>query len=636
MVKFLMRESRRRTEDPSDGRRLRYLSSPRTARRYRHGLSVVVLLSIVGLLASDFGGGTRLASATRNVDPPSAFTVSACCGFGSVSYNVFNANAIGLAANWVLMPLAVENYPSLSKFTPALARSWSLRGRQLTVDLRRGVNWQNGEAVTSKDLYDTVLLDGTDGAPLWNDITGVAAPSAHAVVFTLRPGEPAVLAEDDILSTYVVPSAVYGRFATTALKSDEVAYYAKDVSNPAAAATMPQYKAMGDVFTKLAAYPVKTLIGDGPYQLKNVTTNEASLVKWSGYYRAKNVHVDTVHYYDEANQLVYPLLTTGVLQFTSVELPAALLAKWRATPDAHVVANPSAGLVMPFNDSQYPLNKVQVRQALAYVIPREVASVDAYGTARGAAGVAEATPDGLPPTIQDTYLSKPEVKKLKRYPVNDRKAAALLKSAGFHKSGDRWITPQGKAFSLTLYAESGASDVTTAYVAMEKALDAFGVKTTVQSIESSTLSGDLLTGNFSAGFDEAGGANPLQIFASMLGPSENFPSLGSDAGKKGLGFGPTENVPGLGHVNVADTIAKEEATTPPGPTMRKLVWDWARLVNTDVPYLWYATKIYQLSYSTKEFTDWPPAKSELWKIMTFDRDNGLVEAITQGYVRPRS
>lgn len=602
-------------------------------RRRRH-LSILGLICALAAFLAAFSS-LRQAASAQTVKHQTAFTVSACCDFGSVSYNVFNSNAIGLANNWVLLPLTVENYPSLSTFTPDLASSWSLHGRHLTVTIRHGVKWQDGQPVTSTDLYDTVLLDGTDGAAMWSDISNVAAPTKGEVVFTLRPSEPAVLAEDNILPTFVYPSSVYGRFVTANLKADEIAYYTKDDSNPSAAGSMPQYKDMSTVFTKLAAYPVKSLMGDGPFELKAVTTNEASLVKWDGYYRAKDVHVTTVHYYDEANQLVYPLLTTGTLQFTSVELPAPILASWRKTPHAHVVANPSAGPVIPFNDAQYPLDEVPVRQALAYIIPRTTASLDAYGSAKGAAGVAEATPDGLPPNIQDAYLTKAQVRKLNRYPVDDAKAAHLLQSVGFHKSGQRWITARGTPFTLTLFAESGASDVQTAYVAMSKALDAFGIPTTVQSVESATLTADQSNGNFTAGFDEPGGVNPLGILNNMLGPSENFPSLGSYAGKKGLGFGPTEDLPGLGRVDVPQTIATEESTTPPGPAMRKLVWDWARLVNTDVPYLWYATKIYQLSYSTREFGDWPSATSKLWKIMTFDRDGGLVLAITEGYVRPR-
>lgn len=564
-------------------------------------------------------------------------TVSACCSFGTYSYNEFNPNALGLMKNWALLPLAVEDYPSLSNFTPVLASSWSVEGQQLAVHIRRGVNWQDGRPVTSTDVYDTALLDGTNDSTFWDDISNVSMPNSSEVVFTVRARESPVLAEDAIFTElYVVPSSVYGRFVTPSLKADEVAYYATAAVNAAAASKMPQEKAIAADFKGLASYDVTDVVGDGPFELSNITSSEAQLVKWDGYYDASKVHVAGVDYYDEANQAVYPLLTSGVLQFTSVELPAPLLRRWTATPGSEMFAHPTSGLVMAFNNQRYPFNQVQVRQALAYVIPRATMAADTYGTERDAAGMAEATPDGLPGYLQAEYLTPAEVAQLNRYPVDEAKAASLLESVGFHKKGGQWLTAHGQPFTFTLDAESGASDVQTAFSVAAEALGGFGIKASVEDVAQATLQADELDGDFSAAFEEPGGVNPLYVFDQELGTTNNFPALGSYAGDKGLGFGPTSSVPGLGMVNVSQAIDREEVVTPPGPVMDRLVWDWARLVNEQVPYLWYATKVYQLSYSTSQFSDWPAQTSPLWDIMSANRDAGLVLAITEGYLRPRS
>lgn len=596
--------------------------------------TALAALAVAGL------GGVPLASASARPEQGGQgtyLTVSACCSFGTYSYNEFNTNALGLMKNWVLLPLAVEDYPSLSDFTPVLASSWSVKGRQLTMHIRPGVNWQDGQPVTSTDVYDTVVLDGANGSPFWDDISDVSAPNSSEVVFTLRPNESAILAEDAIFQeVYVVPSSVYGRFATSALKADEVAYYAKAAADPAAASSMPQGKAIATDFKDLASYDVTNVVGDGPFQLENITSSEAQLVKWDGYYDASKVHVAGVDYYSEANQAVYPLLTSGVLQFTSVELPSPLLRRWATTPGSEMFTHPSSGLVMAFNDQKYPFNEVQVRQALAYVIPRATMAADTYGTERGAGGIAEATPDGLPGYLQAEYLTPAEVAGLNRYPVDDAKAASLLESVGFHKNGGQWSTAHGQPFTITLYAESGASDVQTAFSVAAEALSSFGIKSSVEDVAPATLEADELDGDFTVGFEQPSGINPLYVFDQQLGTTNNFPSLGSYAGDKGLGFGPTFAVPGLGTVDVSQAIDKEEVATPPGPVMDRLVWDWVRLVNEQVPYLWYATKIYQLSYSTKQFSDWPAETSPLWDIMSANRDAGLVLAITEGYLRPRS
>jgi peptide/nickel transport system substrate-binding protein len=98
-------------------------------------------------------------------------------------------------------------------------------------------------------------------------------------------------------------------------------------------------------------------------------------------------------------------------------------------------------------------------------------------------------------------------------------------------------------------------------------------------------------------------------------------------------------VPGLGNVNVPATIDDQLAATEPGPKMKELTWDWAQLVNEDVPYIWYATKLYQFSYLSKDFDNWPPkddqGSSPLWDIMGANLSGGMVLAMEQGYIRPK-
>ena len=71
-----------------------------------------------------------------------------------------------------------------------------------------------------------------------------------------------------------------------------------------------------------------------------------------------------------------------------------------------------------------------------------------------------------------------------------------------------------------------------------------------------------------------------------------------------------------------------------------LVWDWAQLVNDQVPYIWYATKVYQFPYSTKNFTNWPPkdknGTSQLWDIIGANMSGGVSLALQQGYINGKS
>jgi DNA-binding transcriptional regulator YhcF (GntR family) len=92
-----------------------------------------------------------------------------------------------------------------------------------------------------------------------------------------------------------------------------------------------------------------------------------------------------------------------------------------------------------------------------------------------------------------------------------------------------------------------------------------------------------------------------------------------DAGDHGTGFGPKMNVPGLGKVDIPSTIDQQAEQVGPGTQMKQLVWDWPRLVNQQVPYLTYATKVYQFPHSSQRFTNWPPMNAQgtspLWNIL---------------------
>jgi peptide/nickel transport system substrate-binding protein len=598
------------------------------------GIAVAVAL----LAAACGGGGSGKSSATAYLN------WAPCCSWGTTwSLNMYNPLNLGITSGLVVLPLAVENDPSLTSFTPQLASSWTVSGNTLTMQVRPGVKWQNGQPVTSKDVYDTIVLDGTNQTAGWLYISSVSAPDSHEVVVTARPGADMTLLEDELLTISVWPASTYGQFVTPALAQDDAAYYAQDYSNPAAAAKMPQYSAMEAVFKKLSAYNVPQLIGDGPFELKAINTAEALLVKWPGFYGASSIHIAGIDYTNDPNQSIYPLLYSGSADLSSVYMSPAILKKWEATPGSHMALPHGFFYNLAFNSHAYPLNMTAVRQAIAYAIPRSNMVTSPFGgsSVKDRGGVLNHYPDGLPTYLNSAYLTPSELASLNTYPVNDAKAASLLQSAGFRKSGGTWIMPNGKPFTLSFQVNSATTNDVESLESAASALKAFGIGTSVDATEGTVVSQDLSDGDFQLAQDSVGGPDPLLDFNSLLGPTANFETLGAYAGDRGLGFGPSATVPGLGTVNVPATIAQESEQVGPGPQMNKLVYDWARLVNQQLPYLTYATKIYQFPFSSQRFTDWPPMNSQgtsqLWNIMGQGNFNqGLTLMLEDGYIRPKS
>lgn len=574
-------------------------------------------------------------------DSSKFLTFFPCCSWNTTwSFNPYNVNQLGIQNDFVSMRLAIVKSPSLTEFIPQLADKWAVENGKLNVHLRDDAKWQDGTPVTSKDLHDTAILNGLRGDGFWNDITSVDVVDDKTVAFTLREGQPESLAKLDILNSIrPYPSSVYGKLVTDALKQDVIKYFRTLQQSPEQATKLPESKRMGDAFKDLAALKVDKLIGNGPFQLENITTKEAKLVKWNEFWDAGKIKFAGIRYLNGSTQTVYPQLFSGNVHLSNVYMPPPILNRWKTTQESNTALPLGFGFTIAFNSNQKPLDSKAVRQALAYVIPRQQISEAAYGTDEAAGGTWKEVNTGISPTLEQIYLKPEQLDKLNKYPVDPAKATALLQGEGFTKKGDQWIKPDGKPFTMRFTVNAETTDIVTSFNSAAKALTAFGIKSDVNATSGAQQDADQHNGDFQAGMAFVGGNNPLSMYNSLLGPGYNFTRQGNYAGKRGIGFGPAKNVPGLGQVDVASTIDRQVRSVEPGEEMNKQVWNWAQLVNDEVPYIWYATKVYQFPFSTKDFTNWPPLgenkTSELWDIISADMTGGLSLAMQQGYITPK-
>jgi peptide/nickel transport system substrate-binding protein len=194
---------------------------------------------------------------------------------------------------------------------------------------------------------------------------------------------------------------------------------------------------------------------------------------------------------------------------------------------------------------------------------------------------------------------------LNPYKYDPSKAATLLGSVGFHMSNRQWIMPNGKPLDIALSMNSSWSDQIVAHGVLATGLKSFGISASESLVEGTTLSADLHSGNFqiAAYCCNESSPNPIEDFVtSPMGSSENFTASGINKDDPGIGYGPVENVPGIGMVNIPNALNEEYSATGPGPEMNKLVWDWARFVDQQVPFLEYAAFNYQIVYSSRNYT----------------------------------
>jgi peptide/nickel transport system substrate-binding protein len=301
----------------------------------------------------------------------------------------------------------------------------------------------------------------------------------------------------------------------------------------------------------------------------------------------------------------------------------------------HIVTPPNwAQFDIFFNNRKYPLNIVQVRQAIAYIVHRKSLQVLADGGHTWYSYVQH--PSGLYDANELDFVTKAQLGSLNTYPYDPAKAAQLLESVGFKKVNGKWMMPNGKPFTLTFGGPEGWTGPTAVVRIASGWLTQFGIPTTGSAVEQPGYWTYQQEGDFELDWGWGGFAvNPLARMAYDLGYNLNFSNAGTYKGDPGIGFGPIETVPGIGRVNVPATI-DAEAGTASGALLDRLTWDWAKFINTELPVLPFYDKNIPFQYSTRTYTDWPPRSSPIWGVMGYSIPAGVALMAEEGYVRPAS
>lgn len=616
----------------------------RTARRLqRWGFRAAAVIAATVLLATACANGRTANASTRpgavvtgaTTAPPFQMLVST--GYGSTwSFNAFNSYYFSWANYTALLPLALPT--SLTKYVPYLAQHWSVQGNTLTVVLRNDAKWQDGRSVTSTDVVDTALLDGIASTGLWTYLDGVSAHGARKVSFTLAPEVPHNLALQTVLDMIVLPAQTYAPFLPHGIAASLSAYYRATNSvdhynlshtTQKTAPTPPAWMTKAD--KRLVDFNPPKLVADGPFTLQEVTTLEAKFEKNPRFYGANRLHIQTLIWNNAAETSSEGSILTGGSDFTWDGLTWPFYQKERAH-GLKIFRSPTAlAYGFALNEHRYPLNELKVRQALAYIIerPHMLAVQDGGGTYQYYSGLDVP----LPSTVEHQYLTAKQLHSLTNYSYNPAKATSLLKSAGFRKVNGHWLLPNGKPFKLTLEAPSGWNDTILMTLGVTRWLNQFGIRATSSSVEQPGYWTYMDDGQFDVDweFTASGSGDPMQDLGTMVTSVNRI-----SPSEPGISVPVKAHVPGLGYVNVRNTMAEDEATVTTPAQLRTSIWDWARYLNKDLPFLTYGEKVYPFQVYEGHYSDYPPANSAIWKNMAYDNNivANIIRMMELGYVRP--
>lgn len=523
-------------------------------------------------------------------------------------FNMFVSNAITLKFYRELHQLPLATYTAAdAQYHPMLAESWEISDDDTTfsVKLRNDVTWLNDDAFTSKDVWTTFMIYKLIGDPVWSYVSAVSTPSDYEVSFEIST--PTSLLLRYVLRKPIVDFATYGEYAQKV----------QDLMDAGAATDSAEWQ---DLVNDFNMFRPELVNATGPYYLDpaNVTESSVELLKNEKSFLADNVNFSKVVVYNGDVPELTPLVLNGSVDFLTHQFPAASLETFVGMGYTTLQVAGVDGIALYFNEAVAPFDSKEVRQAIAYVIDRaKVGELALPGVSRGTKYIS-----GLGDDMTESWV---DTGKLIDYSVDYTKAEELLTKAGLSKKDGQWYKADGKQFTIALQCPTSWSDASTAAAEIANQLTAFGIKTSIDGIDSTMRQSNINDGTYEVAISFFGTSQPHPMFAFET------PFLASNVNcAKGLSYPMVQDTEVCGTVNLEELIAASTAgwdTDAQKESVSKIVYT----LNETVPILPLYTKYSKYVSSAGLRTDWGEDES-LYKNSAGD-DSFVVIKILNGELK---
>ncbi|WP_416840232.1 ABC transporter substrate-binding protein [Haloferax sp. DFSO52] len=389
---------------------------------------------------------------------------------------------------------------------PYVIQEWGLEDDTLTLSVREGQTWHNGDDLTATDVANQIKLDLYNGGSLGQFIAPedqsmiserVVATDETTVEITL-----AKVANEEIILAYLQPKylvaheGTYGEYVT---KLDEAE--SEDARSKALA--------------ELTSLTVPEPVGNGPFQFENADTQRTLLTQYEDHPDAGQINYPEAEYlYMPSNQKRWnALINEQTDGSATLFMPNNKLNQLPDSVQVSLIPR-HWGLGLVFNFEKEPVNDVRVRKAIAHVVNRE--SVALNSGAGTNSKIACTYPSGLTGEfngqIEGAWLEEvaDEFETYGRGSAQTDKAASLLQDAGYEKQNGTW-KKDGEALTIPIKGPAGFSDWVAGAQTVVSQLQQFGIEAEAVMKDTSTYWGkDYTNADFVVGLQ--GWANYNQSY----------------------------------------------------------------------------------------------------------------------------
>jgi peptide/nickel transport system substrate-binding protein len=378
------------------------------------------------------------------------------------------------------------------KWDYLIAESHTASPTDVTLKLRKGVKWDSGTEVTSKDVMTTFRISRLTGSSIWNFVDDLEAADDYTFKFKLK--KTSALLERNLLRTGIRPASVYGAIADKAWTEFKAGKTTADDSVKA-------------IRKELSDLVVAAPSANGPYKMDPASLTEAqmTLVKNPGGLFADKVNFDKIVIYNGETAAITPIALAGDIDYATHFFPIATEKAFEAQ-GIKIVRGPFyTGPALYFHWENAPqFQDPRLRQAVAFALDRDQGNKVAYGDKTQAPQFAA----GISDTLLKNWLAADDQKKLTVYKKDTAKADSLMKDAGFARGSDGVWAKDGKKLEFDLQYPSTFDDWSAVATNVGDQLNKWGLKVTLRGVPDTTLFPDIRNGKFTLAFASWGTGNP--------------------------------------------------------------------------------------------------------------------------------
>ncbi|HWS50461.1 MAG TPA: ABC transporter substrate-binding protein [Microbacterium sp.] len=482
----------------------------------------------------------------------------------TANFNPFAPTVLHGALGPIYEPLFFFNKTADEEPTGMIGDSYEYNedGTVITVKIKEGLKWSDGEPLTAEDVAFTYNFEGNN--PEGNGLVSAEATDETTVVLTYDSAQYTTEFQR-LGGTWILPAHIWSEV-------DDFASFANEEP-----------------------------VGSGPYVVDSVTSESYILVANEEFRDADVPAIKKVQYIAvDNNQTAQDLLAAGELDWTGMFIPNPESVtgngkiEWINTPQDPTVlytcSNAELGCVGPQTD-------VAVRQALNVAIDRATIKEKAFV--------------GLTGDISPTYALLPRDEKWVADSANEvspqeadtASAGSILEAAGYVKGSDGFYAKDGAPVEMTLTSVDGWTDYNdAAKLIAEQAAEA-GIKITPSTVQWQEFSDSRQTGQFQlivGGMIGTSVADPYQIYRDWVGGTAvgSTGPVGAEVPTGRWNFSRYDN-PVVDQAITAATSTNDEATK-----MELYATIQSEIVR-DLPYIPLVINATQTFYNSKDFTGWP-------------------------------